>query len=293
MCCGNDNKDGGLIMADGARYSVFYIHPNRGKHMVTGAETKEKIGYIAYGSYIDNVHESDIAVMAGQFVCGICQKPFTVSGKQSWCNTCYPPQQRPTPTLGQLQPRSAQQRLTASGKAAHEKWSQPHKNFQDQTDPWAEQQQSPQQMPQYTPQQGFAAQQPQQVPQYQPPQPAPIPPQEVKEVDDPKSVASAARQTKEASFGIPVAEPNVIGPPPAFNQNAPVAAEGVNNARISDIDFGRSVNKRHKQILADNGVVTLSDAVNRGKSGLESISGIGGAVANAVMRATGGQVTPT
>ena len=105
-------------------------------------------------------------------------------------------------------------------------------------------------------------------------------------------MVSAARQEKEQAFGIPVVEPAVIGPPPQLQRPGPQeqfqpvdSSNGVKNAIISEMSFGRSVNSRHKRILAENSVVTLYDAMKLGQDGLENIDGIGGGVATAVMSA--------
>ena len=45
MCnCGPKGED--IIMTDGNRLDVFFVHPSRGKRMVHGSKTREKLGYI-------------------------------------------------------------------------------------------------------------------------------------------------------------------------------------------------------------------------------------------------------
>ena len=287
MCCGNDDK--GEPIMDGSRYSVFYIHPNRGKKMVTGIKTKEKLGYIGYGSYIENVHEADISAAPGLFACGICQKQFSHSGDQSWCNTCYPKQTPTQPRLGNMQPRTYDQRLKATERFAQEQWSKPHPNFQGQPTP--QQAQIPQaprpQVPQLNPNAGFAQQQ---VRRSVMSDTAPLPPSN-NAASNPKDIVRNARAQKEASFGIPVITPDIIGPPPNLTGNWEIGkteygtvveaqpSRGVKNTQISDLDFGRAVNARHKQILTDNNILTLYDAGKLGVNGLENIKGIGAGVA--------------
>lgn len=287
-------------MPDGNRFNVFYIHPNRGKKLVTGPATKEKLGYIGYGSYIEGVHESDVAKMGNLFACGICQKSFSISGDSAWCNTCYPKQTPTKPKLGELKPRTYDQRLQATERFAQEQWAQPHKNFRPQNQlgqdappapspvPSAQQQMAPPPA-QFNPNAGFSNQQ--------------VAPPPGMVMDDPKKVVGQARGDKQQAFGIPVVEPTIIGPPPNLSvqqnftgkteldvilvdANTKIETEpsrGVKEARISELDFGRSVNKKHKKVLAENGIVTLYDAGKLGVGGLEKIKGIGAGVAQAIM----------
>jgi hypothetical protein len=44
MCCGN--KDNGGDLVEGNRYDVIYVHPSRGKKIVTGMKTKERLGFL-------------------------------------------------------------------------------------------------------------------------------------------------------------------------------------------------------------------------------------------------------
>lgn len=54
---------------------------------------------------------------------------------------------------------------------------------------------------------------------------------------------------------------------------------------IADINFGRRVNKAHKYILADKGIVSLYDVRKTGFEGLTAIMGIGNSVATALLEA--------
>ena len=131
---------------------------------------------------------------------------------------------------------------------------------------------------------------------FNPPQPEPPPPPPPSgTADSPATAVAAARQQKEQSFGIPTIAPGEIGPPPNLAQPKPnsaprpptieeqFASTGVADVKIVDIDFGRSINARHKKTLADNGVSTLYDAMKLGGSGLENIKGIGAGVSSAIM----------
>ena len=107
-------------------------------------------------------------------------------------------------------------------------------------------------------------------------------------MDNPASTVAAARQQKEQSLGIPTIAPGEIGPPPNLAQSTPKVSKDLQQAgeisvTIASVDFGRSVNSRHKQTLADNGVNTLYDAMKLGGSGLENIKGIGAGVSSAIM----------
>jgi hypothetical protein len=106
-------------------------------------------------------------------------------------------------------------------------------------------------------------------------------------MDDPALSVAQARQQKEQSFGIPAIEPGQIGPPPNLAQPVPQTSEQQllpkMSVQLQDIDFGRSVNSKHKTVLAENGVKTLYDAMKLGGSGLESIKGIGAGVSSAIM----------
>lgn len=285
-------------MADIGRLDVFYVHPSKGKKLVTGMDTKETLGYIAHGSYIQNVAASDVAATPGVFICAVCQKPFTIRGKMAYCLQDFPPQQQPRPVLGDLRARTAQERVTAmEARQGQLQQQQRHSNFQGQpVDPWGDQAQA-------NPNQGYAQQrtaaQPQapqaapipQTPVFNPPPPPqPEPPQPSGALDDPKQVVAAQRRTKEQAFGIPVMQPDQVGPPPNLAQPpvtepAPVAIPpaGVKETLISDIEWGRSVNAHHRQLLVDNQIITLQDALDKGKKGLKAISGIGDSVANAVI----------
>ena len=78
--------------------------------------------------------------------------------------------------------------------------------------------------------------------------------------------------------------PGEIGPPPNLVQPVAETPESpLTQSKLADIDFGRSVNQRHKKTLSDNGVNTLYDAMKLGNTGLENISGIGAGVSSAVM----------
>ena len=107
-------------------------------------------------------------------------------------------------------------------------------------------------------------------------------------MDNPATAVAAARQQKEQALGIPTIAPGEIGPPPNLAQPVPDTRAGIHpvsevSDAIADIDFGRSVNSRHKKTLADNGVNTLYDAMKLGGSGLENIKGIGAGVSSAIM----------
>jgi len=52
---------------------------------------------------------------------------------------------------------------------------------------------------------------------------------------------------------------------------------------IENIDFGRSITKPRKKILKEAGIITLQDAVDKGKPGLVEIKGIGGGIAEALL----------
>lgn len=285
MCCGSEEGDN--VMADGNRLDVFFVHPSRGKRMVTGSATKEKLGYIGYGSYISNVHETDVAARPTDFICGVCQKPFTVIRDTAYCRTCFPPVQQPRPQLGDMRPRSAQERITAADQRQNQLQ---HEHFRNQPlDPWQEQQAVAPSLPPPPPPQ-------QQEPAFNPPPPElPPPPTPGGEVDDPTQAVAAARQQKEQALGIPVIAPGEIGPPPNLAQSMPNPAPkpptireqlvptGVTETKIVDLDFGRSVNAKHKETLVNNGVVTLYDAMKLGNTGLEAINGIGAGVSSAIM----------
>ncbi len=302
MC--NCGPQGDVVtMTDGNRLDVFFTHANRGKRMVYGAKTHEKLGYIGYGTFIGNVHESDVAARSNEFICGVCQKPFTVVRETAYCLADFPPASTPQPRLGDLKPRLAQERITASNRIQQE--PERHPNFQGQPlDPWQDQG--------YNPNAGFtqqAQQAPQQIPQpppqpEQPPQPAfnPAPPEPLpplspsSTMDNPTSAVEAARQQKEQTLGIPIIEPGAIGPPPNLSVSPPtslakeepvtptgIEGAGIAGARLDAIDFGRSVNSKHKRTLADNGVNTLYDAMKLGGADLENIKGIGTGVSSAIM----------
>jgi len=272
-------------MADGNRLDVFFVHPSRGKRMVHGAATREKLGYIGYGSFISNVHESDVAARPQEFICGRCQKPFTVIRDTAHCRTCFPPAQRPQPQLGQMRPRPASDRVSPPNR------QQAHPNFQNQPDPWQDQQQG------YNPNVGFNQQaqaqalppapprQAQASPVFNPPPPEPPPPPApTGSMDNPTAAVAAAKQQKAQSFGIPIMEPGEIGPPPNLSHPVPEQpASPMAQVRIAELDFGRSVNNRHKELLANSGVNTLYDAMKLGNDGLQNISGIGAGVSSAIM----------
>jgi len=54
---------------------------------------------------------------------------------------------------------------------------------------------------------------------------------------------------------------------------------------LENIDFGRTVNKKHKKILAENGILSLRDVQNTGFDGLVEIAGIGDSIADALLEA--------
>lgn len=244
---------------EGNRYDVVYVARGRGKRMVHGSVTKETLGYIENGAYIQNVHEADIAARPNFFKCATCGEQFSSRGEKAWCMTCHPPQQNVRPTLGQLQPRPASERITASNKARFPDLNQPHRRYADA--------------------------------QPMPPAPAPPPAPTPGAKSNVKEVVSKARASKEREFGIPVVQPETLGPPPDLAgpvKKEPVRSPQLTNAEflnvpISDLDLGRSVNSRHIKILRDNGIVTVGDAVSRGQEGLMEINGIGAAVSSKIL----------
>jgi len=60
----------------------------------------------------------------------------------------------------------------------------------------------------------------------------------------------------------------------------------VEDVPLSDFDFGRSVNKRHLALLSEKGILSIGDAVEAGPEKLQSISGIGTKVVEAIMKNT-------
>ena len=188
-----------------------------------------------------------------------------------------------------MKPRTYQERLTASEQQSKRAV---HPNFQNlPQDPWQEEGYNPntgfnQQAPQ---QQQVPPPPPRQQPVFNPPPPE-LPPAPQQVMESPTDTVAAARQQKEREFGIPVIAPGEIGPPPNLVQpvaelpdtSGPTEAS-IMSAKVADISFGRSVNKKHKETLASNGVITLYDAMKLGNSGLEAINGIGAGVSSAVM----------
>lgn len=250
-------------MADpnGERYAAVYIISARGKRMVTGRATKERLGLIQRGSVIQNVHEADIAADAGKWACPVCGNPFTVQGEKAWCNNCTP-RAGARRDLSQLRPRPASERI----KAQTQHGQQPHPNFAGmQQDPWGEQKDvSARQQPDHAqpsqplPPPPGAVGQVQQVP------PPPVPGQRKSTIPE----IQQARAQKEQSMGIPVVE-NKVPPPPA-PLASPDTSRGVKSAKIDTV-----VDNRYARLLRKNGVDTLYDASKKGVFGLEGITGIG------------------
>ena len=67
----------------------------------------------------------------------------------------------------------------------------------------------------------------------------------------------------------------VTAPSPSYGEEA--------YTKVEDVDFGRSINSRHKELLYLSGVITLKDVVDAGRDGLTSIHGIGDAVATTLL----------
>jgi hypothetical protein len=269
MCCGN--KDNGGDLVEGNRYDVIYVHPSRGKKIVTGMKTKERLGYIAYGAVILNVHETDIAAQQNLFTCATCAKPFSVQGEKSWCNTCHPLQKPVTPQLAQMAPRHASERLLASTRK-QAGFEQGHPRFTGQ---------QPNARQGIAPTQRGGPQAPINAPQVQPGQQPAMPPPPGQ--SDVKSVVAEAKQKKAQAFGIPVVEPGALGPPPDLSGQEQSTDVQEYSPPIAELDLGRSVNSRHVRILKENGVVTLADAHARGRKDLIAIKNIGPSVADTLI----------
>ena len=87
----------------------------------------------------------------------------------------------------------------------------------------------------------------------------------------------------------PVAPP----PPPAKMIDLDLLSDALDEAnewmddypKIAEINFGRTVNKNHKKILADKNIFSLYDVRETGYDGLIAIDGIGKSVATALTEA--------
>jgi hypothetical protein len=82
----------------------------------------------------------------------------------------------------------------------------------------------------------------------------------------------------------PVAAP--MPPPPLSFEEQVSVTHPDPSTYLSEIDFGRKVNKGHKNLLVDEGIVTLYDVRDTGFEDLVAIVGIGETVANALLEAS-------
>lgn len=248
-------------MAEGERYDAVYMIAGRGKRMVTGRSSKEKLGLIERGSLVQNLLEDDIIADAGVWVHADCGQPFTINSGNAWCNTCSP-RAGGVRDIRQMRPRPAMDRINIKNPD-----QQAHPNFTGmQQDPWGDNKDvSARQQPNYAePAQPLPP--PPTVMTNQPVTPIPPPPiPGQKKARIPQ--VQQERAKKEQAMGIPVIAKDVPSPPMPLE---PEPSRGVTSAGISTV-----VDARYTDLLRRNGVLTLYDASKKGVAGLESISGIG------------------